>query len=123
MKERAPALIIAPSGPLRDSLQAFLLTLPQVAEVRLAEDVPSALRAAAEHPPGLVLVDGNLPGDGAPLVLKQMKAQGFFHPCLVLAEDPQQQQAVATEADVVLLKGVPAARLLGTIKGLLSNSI
>jgi len=120
MKERAPALIIAPSGPLRDSLQAFLLTL---AEVRLAEDVPSALRAAAEHPPGLVLVDGNLPGDGAPLVLKQMKAQGFFHPCLVLAEDPQQQQAVATEADVVLLKGVPAARLLGTIKGLLSNSI
>jgi len=42
--------------------------------------------------------------------------------CIALADDVhQQQEAEAAGADVVLLKGFPAARLIATIEGLLSQ--
>jgi DNA-binding NarL/FixJ family response regulator len=114
------ALIVAKPGPLRDSLQVFLLTLPQIETVRLVDDAPSALRAVTEHDPALVLVDANLPGDGVLTALRRIKAEGSQSRCLVLADDIQQQQdATAAGADAVFVIGFPPASLLETIERLL----
>jgi DNA-binding NarL/FixJ family response regulator len=114
-------LVVAPPGLLRDCLETCLRTLPQIEEVRVVDQVPSALEMAAEIPPSLVLVDVYRFGKGVRTVLNQLKAQGIPSPCLVLVEDRQQQQE-AEEADVVLFKGVPAAQLFATIEGLLAES-
>lgn len=115
-------LIVANPGPLRDSLQAFLLTLPQIETVSLVGDGPSALRAVTEHNPALVLVDANLSDGEALVALRQIKAQGSQSQILVLADDIQQQQdATAAGADAVFVIGFPPASLLETIERLLSE--
>lgn len=116
------ALIVAKPGPLRDSLQSFLLTLPQIETASLADDAPSALRAVTEHSPALVLVDANLPEGEALVALRQIKAESSQSRILVLADDIQQQQdAAAAGADAVFVIGFPAASLLESIERLLSE--
>ena len=114
------ALIIARPGPLRDSLQAFLLTLSQVGDVRSASDASSALKIISESCPDLVLMDSNLPGDESLTVLSRIRADGPRSRCLFLADDRRQQEnAIVAGADVVLLKGCRATELFDAIEKLL----
>jgi DNA-binding NarL/FixJ family response regulator len=116
------ALIVARPGPLRDSLKFFLLTLPQIATVHLADDVASALRAVAEYDPVLVLIDTNGFGETIWATLRRIKAESLRSRCLVLVDDARQQEdAVAAGADVVLVKGCPATKLFETVEGLLCS--
>jgi DNA-binding response OmpR family regulator len=74
-----------------------------------------------ERRPALVLLDINLPGHKVSTVLRQIKIRQPQTWCLVLTDDVRQQQMVRDAgADVVLLKGFPAARLFATIEGLLT---
>ena len=122
MKNGALALIVAKAGPLRDSLQVFLMTLPQVETVKLVDDTPSALRMITERNPALVLLDATLSGDGTLTALRWIKAKSSQSRVLVLADDIQQQQdATAAGADAVFVIGFPVASLLETIERLLSE--
>ena len=115
-------LIVARPGPLRDSLQVFLQTLPQIATVHLADDVPSAQRAITEYSPALVLVDTNGFGETVWTTLAHIKSRSFRSRCLVLVDSSQQQEdAMAAGADVVLMKGCPATKLFETIESLLND--
>jgi DNA-binding NarL/FixJ family response regulator len=121
-KEGSSALIVARPGSLRDVLHVLIQTMPQVQTVGLASDVPSALQAAAEQRPVLVLVDANLSDrqDAASSAVRMLKAQEPAVRCLVLADDVHQRQAIESAgADVALVKGFPAGELLEVIEGLL----
>ena len=117
------ALIVARPGPLRDSLKVFLLTLPQIATVYLADDVASALRAVTECSPALVLIDTNGFGEAIWTALRRIKAGNPQSQSLVLVDDiHQQEDAVAAGADTVLIKGYPATKLFETVERLLMPS-
>ena len=120
MKGYAPVLIVAKPGRVRDGLQALLAAISQTEIVGPADDGPSALRMITEHHPVLVLLDADLPDDGAPTVLGRIKSEWPQIRCIVLADNVRQQQAAqAAGADSVLIKGFPAAQLFATIKRLI----
>ena len=116
------ALIVARPGPLRDSLQALINTIPQIEILAETADPSALLRMGANIQPDVVLLDADLPGEQVWSALRQIKAEWSQTRSIVLVEGSQQQQeAQAAGADVVLIKGYPAARLIATIEELLST--
>ena len=117
------ALIAAPPDPLRYSLQALLARLPQIDAVQSVEDTRSMLAALTATPPKLVVLDVNLSGAETRSVLAQITTIAPRTRTVVLVDHIDQQQALqATSADLVLLKGYPAADLFDIIERLLAQS-
>ena len=122
--ENMSALIVAEPGPLRDSLYFVLRMIPGIDIVDYVNDAGWALRIVAEHRPDLVILDAGTAGDGALLVAKEVTSGGSRSPCLVFADDVQQQQRFRSAGvDAVLLKGYPAVKLLDVIAGLLDEHV
>jgi DNA-binding NarL/FixJ family response regulator len=114
------ALIVASPGPLRNSLQALMTTMPQIEVLAETSDPSALLRMGAEMEPDVVLLDASLPEEGVWPALQHIGEQWCQCRSIVLVEDSQQQQeARAAGADVALLKGYPAAKLIAAIEGLL----
>lgn len=121
MKNQISVLIIARPCHLRDSLRVLLTAIPQVGQVSQADDGPSALSMGAKHRPALVMLDSDLPNNELVTTLGRIKARWPQAHCIVLVDNVQEQQvAEAARADVVLVKGVLAARLFATVEELLS---
>ena len=117
-ENKMSTLIVAQPGPLRNSLHGLLSILPQIETVQVAGDAFSAEQIVRTNPPTLMLLDTHLPADEVLTVLKTFKAVGKGR-CLVLADDTRQQNwAQAAGADVALLKGYPAERLVQVIEDL-----
>lgn len=115
------ALIVARPGPLRNSLQALMTTMPQIEVLAETSDPAALLRMGAGMQPDVVLLDADLPEEQVWAALRQIREEWSQTRSIVLTEDSQQQQAAqAAGADVALLKGHPAAELVATIEGLLS---
>ena len=116
------AVIAAPSDSLRYSLQALLARLPQINSVQSVEETRSMLAALAAAHPTLVVLDVNLLGDETGPVLAQIKTIAPRARTVVLVDHIDQQQALqAASADLVLLKGYPAAELFNIIERLLAQ--
>jgi len=116
------ALIAAPPDSLRYSLRALLARLPQIDEVRAVEDTRLLLTALSELKPRLVIVDANLLRDEAGPVLSQVKTVAAETRLVVLVDHAHQQHALQmTPADLVLLKGYPAADLFASLEQMLAN--
>jgi len=114
-------LILAMPGDLQTSLQVLLSLLSDVAVLVTAES-SSALQAIERYAPVLVIMDFALPGEDLPMIVNFIKTCRPTIPCLVLVDDEQEcQNAQCTDADLVLVKGYPAAKLLADIEGLLSQ--
>jgi DNA-binding NarL/FixJ family response regulator len=113
-------LIVALPGGLQIGLQALLAVLRDV-EVLVAAEGSLALEVVERHAPSLVILDDDLPGDAALLTSNQIKARWPDIRCLVLVDDEQQRQRLEeSSADLVLIKGYPAAKLIAAVEGLLS---
>ena len=116
------ALIVARPGPLRNGLQALMATMPQIEILAETADPSALLRMGAKIQPDVVLLDANLPEDQICAALRQIKQEWSQTRSIVLVQDSQQQQrAQAAGADVALIQGYPAARLVAAIEGLLSQ--
>jgi DNA-binding NarL/FixJ family response regulator len=124
MAVAAPTVLIAArSGPLRDSLKLFLVTLPRACRVLEVGDPDELAAALVRNRPELVLVDHDLPADGIESLIHQAGDEASGCRWLVLVDSPeQQQQALAAGADVAMLKGMLARKLFGTIERLLARS-
>jgi DNA-binding NarL/FixJ family response regulator len=123
MTTSALAVIAALPDSLRYSLQALLARLPHIAAVESVEDTRSMLAALAATHPVLVVLDVNLPGGDTGSVLAQIKTIAPRARTVVLVDDIGQQRALqATPADLVLLKGYPAAELFDNVERLLAQS-
>jgi len=115
------ALVAIRPGSLQDSLVALVTTLHQVNTVLIAEDAASALRAIAKHRPALVLLETSIPAEDGQSALRQIKTEWPSTRCIALADDVHEQdEAEASGADVVLLKGYPAAELIAAVERLLA---
>ena len=124
MEARSSALIVADSAQLRDSLLILLRSIPGIEARHQASDGPSALAMSPALEPTLVLVDYKVARNGASKTLGQIKAKWPQTQNVALVDDEGQvEQAETAGADVVLMKGVLAARLLETIEGLLVSSV
>ena len=121
MKTKTAILILAVPGDLQTSLQMLLSLLSDVAVLVTAES-SSALQAIERYAPALVIMDFALPEEDQPNGVNRIKACWPSTPILVLVNDEQQfQKAQDTGADLVLIKGYPAAKLLATIEDLLTQ--
>lgn len=116
----ASALIIAQPGPLRDGLHALVGTMPQIGTVDVIGDLESAFVPTFNQCPALVLLDGHLTEDKAWLVVRRVRRKWPRARTIVLVGNVEQQEASeAAGADVVLLHGLPAGRLVAAIVRLL----
>ncbi len=116
------ALIVAKPGPLRDGLRALVTAMPQIGTIDIMDDVPSALKTALQHLPTLILLDSDLTDKDIWMTVRRTKAKWPQARSILLINDVhQQQEAEAAGADAVLLKGIPAARLVATIVRLLTK--
>jgi DNA-binding NarL/FixJ family response regulator len=116
-KQVTLALIVARPGPLRNSLQSLMTTMPQIEILAETSDPSALLRLGARIQPDVVLLDASLPGKEVGAALRQIKEEWSRTRSIVLVEDSQQQQEIeAAGADVALLKGYPAAKLIATIE-------
>lgn len=109
-------ILLAPPGPFRQELLAFVKSIPELDLAGVAADIPELLLMAAQCTPHLaILADGS--GFTPVLIaLQQLKQQNLPLTCLVLAESRQQiQQAVAAGADSVLLKGFSTHEFLAAL--------
>jgi DNA-binding NarL/FixJ family response regulator len=120
MDTPALALIAARPISLRYSLLALLARLPQIDFVQSVEDIRSMLATLTATQPKLVVLDVNLPGEETGNVLEQIKTIAPHTRTVVLVDHVEQQQELqATPADLVLLKGYPAAELFASVEQLL----
>lgn len=121
MKDRIPTFVIAKPGCVRDCLQTTLGAITSVEVIWQTGDVPSTLSVLANHQPALVILYTDLPeGESWVTILRQIKTDWPQTPCLVLANNAQEQHAArAAGADGALFKGIPASRLFATIERLL----
>ena len=116
------ALIVARPGPLRNSLQALMTTMPQIEIVAEARDASALLRMGDRVQPDIVLLDVSVPENEVWAALKQIQEQWSRTQTIVLVGDSrQQQQAMEAGADVALLRGFPAAKLAAIIEEHLSS--
>ena len=116
------ALIVAQPGILQSSLQMLVRLLPQVGDIRLLEDAATAQAAISQHEPALVLLDAAL-SDGALSLVKSIKSSTAMNPCVVLVDEVRQLESFeAAGADLVVLKGYPAGRLLESITDLVAKA-
>ena len=116
-------LIVAQPGPLLHGLRALLNSIPNAELVGVVAHTKAAMQAISECQPAVMLLDSALPGEGVPSLLKQLKARWPELQCLVLVDTMEQQrQAQNAGADMVLLKGVLAARLSAAVERLLAQA-
>ena len=122
MQQVTLVLIVAPPGPLRDSLQALVTTLPQIEIVAEAGDPAALLRMGDRIQPDVVLLDAGAPDDATWIALAQIRETWPQSRAIVLVESSEhQRQAEQLGADVALIVGFPAAKLATTIEGLLEG--
>ena len=112
------ALIVAKPGPLRNSLQALMTTMPQIEIVAEANDPSALLRMGGRIQPDIVLLDASLPENEHWAALRQIQETWSQARTIVLVESSEQQlQAEQAGANVALLQGFPAAKLVAIIEG------
>lgn len=116
----ALALIAARPISLRYSLLALLARLPQIDFVQSVDDLRLLLATLTATQPRLIVLDVNLPGEAIENLLGQIKTIVPHTRTVVLVDHvEQQQQLQTTPADLVLLKGYPAAELFASVERLL----
>lgn len=111
-------LLVAPPGRLQEGLQVLLATLPDTGVV-VVTGAQAAQAQGGGRQPQLVIVAGGDVEQAVSTLMQERPAPRF----LALVEHEQQRLAVeATGADVVLVEGVPAGRLLSIVSTLLAET-
>lgn len=120
----ASALIIAQPGPLRDGLHALVGTMLQIGTVDVLDDVDSAFGGTFNQCPALVLLDADLTEDKVWLTVRRIRRKWPRARTIILVGNVEQQEAAeAAGADVVLLQGLPAGRLVAAVVRLLPQPV
>jgi DNA-binding NarL/FixJ family response regulator len=109
-------LIIAPPGDLQIGLQA-LLTTHLEADVLVTGEESSAMKVIARHNPTLIIVDNDLPRNAAAMIIQHIKSSWPDMRSIVFVNDDQgRQKFLCTEADLIVVKGIPGSKLVTEIE-------
>jgi len=113
-------VLVVDDDPLvRDLLSERLRTWGH--QTRIEADVPSALRAADEWEPDVVLTDLVFPGASGVDLLRSLKAEDALRPVVLVSahrEPERGARARRAGADEFLLKPVPPDRLRSLMEAL-----
>ncbi len=121
VKTKQVILIVANPGNLQQGLQALLTVIRDV-EVLVANEIASVLEVVESHTPSLLILDNDLIGDDVLVKMDRIKSRWPNIRWVILVNDEQQRQRVQEmDADLVLIKGFPAAKLIIAIKALLPD--
>jgi len=124
MNGQTSALVIARSAQLRESLLVLLRALPRIQEIYQADGGDSALMMSQQIHPALVLLDHGLTRNEAQATLEGIKVAWPQARSIVLLDDEQDRRGVeAAGADLVLVKGMLAAKVLDMIDGALGAKV
>ena len=119
----ASALIVAKSADLREGLHSLLTVVPQIGCISHASGGSSGLWQVEERCPDLLLLDFDLLHEDVIALLREIKARCPHIQCVAFTDHAHKRgEAQSAGADVVLLKGYPAASLISTITKLLVMS-
>jgi DNA-binding NarL/FixJ family response regulator len=112
-------LIVARSGAMQQALTTVLSSIPEIEIVGTADDGFSALEIVKAHQPTLVMVDDNLPNGEVLNLIRYLKKDWPQTKTIALTDGTQQKQALlATGADTVLLRGIPAEQIIEAINNI-----
>lgn len=121
MSEEVTALIIAQAGQLSNGLRTLLRAIPRIGRVSEAHDCSSALAEVARAGYAVVLLDCDL-SETMLATLQQIKTLCPETRCIALVDyEHEQRAALVRGADVALVKGVRATRLLAIVEELLAS--
>ena len=110
-------LVVISPGDLQNGILALMTTIPQLGALLVAEDIESTLRMVENHQPALVIMD--TVSLQACEVIRKIKRQWPQIHLITLVEDiDQQEEATASGADRVLIKGFPAQKLVEIVENL-----
>ena len=117
-------LILGKPGPLRDSILAFLSTMPQMKTFLLAVDEVSALRLIQETEIDLFIFDMNNSLDSVVQILIKIKLAKISTPSLVLADNPPDKIAAEhAGASACILKGFAVQQLDTSIQQIFQRHV
>ena len=120
MKTKLVVLIVSPPGDLQIGLQA-LLTVHLDVDVLVVGEGSSALKVIEKQNPSLVILDQDLPRDNTLMMVQKIKTNWPQISCLVLVNhDQSRQKIIDAGADLIVVKGLPGAKLVAEIKRLLN---
>jgi len=122
-KAPAPALIVARSVDFREGLSSLLAINPGIGPIAQSHDGPSALERISAGCPELVLLDWDLPYEDMMAVMVEIRSHCPQTHCLAFTDHSEKRDEIRSAgADVVLLKGYPAAGLIAAIADLLGRN-
>jgi NAD(P)H-dependent flavin oxidoreductase YrpB (nitropropane dioxygenase family) len=110
-------LVIAAPGRLQEGLQALLATLSDT-DVVVVADASAAQTQVVQCPPQLVISTG---GDAAGALAALAEACAGSRFLLLVEQARDKAAAEAAGADIVLVEGTPAGRLLDVVRDLLAD--
>ena len=120
-QSRNGILIINPPGELQISLQA-LLTSHLDLDVLAVSEIESALKVTESFRPTLIIIDQNISRKNPSAFLTRIKSNWPEIKYLLLVNDKQSQRELsASNANLVLVKGLRGATLIEEIKSLLQR--
>lgn len=121
-KKLKSVLIVAQPGPLRDALRALVTTMPQVEIMAETDSIKMLAELHTRFQPDLVVLDASVQDKDVWQTLAHTKNQcAHTRICVLVEGEDQQLKAAASSADLVLLKGFPAADLAKTLEELLNQ--
>ena len=104
---------------MRDGLKALFATLPVANRILEASDEPEALSSIKEYGPGILVLETAAVANVAHLIF-QSRRENLDCISLALVDYSEQiQEMELCGADVVHVKGYPAARLLDEVSQLI----
>lgn len=108
-----PTLVVMRAGRTRDLLSALLGSFPHIQLLPPSEDTEQVLSQMRTEPPGVVLLDWDLPDSAALSMLRQIRTQYPLARCVMLVSSYQAELlARSAQADAVLFKGFAAHELM-----------
>lgn len=127
MPSHIEVLVVSDSRMIREGLQSLVSTLTAVTAVYQADCDLDALRKLDKTAPSLMLIDCTMPTSECHALLAQARMQWPRIKFVVLVDSEEDRIRIASTfselgLDTVLLKGIPAERLLATLKRLLPSS-
>ena len=119
MNAKSVVLIVSPPGDLQIGLQALLTTHLDV-DVLVVSKAASALKIIERNNPAMVILDQDIPEGRVTTLIHKIKISWPETHCIVLVNDDQaRQKVIDAGADLIVIKGLPGAKLVAKIKGLL----
>jgi DNA-binding NarL/FixJ family response regulator len=113
-------LIVTRSIVLQQGLGALLASLPQISRVKATKDLQSAYTLIKEHQPKIVLLDETLLGKDPIPALEKIRSLSPETSRILLTDDVQKTDLLATYAEAVCIKGISPDALASTVTNLLN---